>query len=179
MAEKQIGAFSHPKPATALPATPGAQLAEPPSHARGWFGNEQTRNRVLFAIFVAFLVLYPVIDRGLGIGRMGSMNPILVFMLLALGLNIVVGFAGLLDLGYAAFFAIGGYAVAFMTAPQSPLVQRGIVVDFWPAMAISFVVAGIAGLILGAPTLRLRGDYLAIVTLAFGEIVPQAIRHLE
>src|SRR4051812_24470644 len=108
MAEKQLAAVSQPEAATVLPATPGAQPAEQPSQARGWFGNEQTRNRVLFAIFVAFLVLYPVIDRGLGIGRMGSMNPILIFMLLALGLNIVVGFAGLLDLGYAAFFAIGG-----------------------------------------------------------------------
>jgi branched-chain amino acid transport system permease protein len=134
---------------------------------------------VLFAIFVAFLLLYPLIDRGLGIGRMGSMNPILVFTLLALGLNIVVGFAGLLDLGYAAFFAIGGYTVAFLTAPQSPLVQHGIVVDYWLTLPISFVVAAIFGLILGAPTLRLRGDYLAIVTLAFGEIVPQAIRNLE
>jgi branched-chain amino acid transport system permease protein len=110
---------------------------------------------------------------------MGIMNPILIFTLLALGLNIVVGFAGLLDLGYAAFFAIGGYTVAFMTAPQSPLVQRGIVVDYWLSLPISFVVAAIFGLILGAPTLRLRGDYLAIVTLAFGEIVPQAIRNLE
>src|SRR6185369_3524245 len=98
MAEKQIATVSEPEAGKLLPATPGAQPVEPPSPARGWSRlNEQTVNRVLFAIFVAFLVLYPVIDRGLGIGRMGSMNPILVFMLLALGLNIVVGFAGLLD----------------------------------------------------------------------------------
>jgi branched-chain amino acid transport system permease protein len=133
----------------------------------------------MFAIFVAFVALYPLIDMLFGFGRMGSMNPILVFTLLALGLNIVVGFAGLLDLGYAAFFAIGGYTVAFLTAPQSPLVQAGYVANFWAALLISFVVAAIFGLILGAPTLRLRGDYLAIVTLAFGEIVPQAIRNLE
>src|SRR5215217_9292191 len=164
-------------PSRSLSAAPAMQ--SPPA-ARGWSSiEEHTRNRILFAIFVAFLLLYPLIDRGLGIGRMGSMNPILIFTLLALGLNIVVGFAGLLDLGYAAFFAIGGYTVAFMTAPQSPLVQRGVVVDYWLALPISFVVAAVFGLILGAPTLRLRGDYLAIVTLAFGEIVPQAIRNLE
>jgi branched-chain amino acid transport system permease protein len=167
---------------TVAPAGPrlGAHPIVPPRRAGGWFRlDDQTKNRVLFAVFVAFLLLYPLIDRGLGIGRMGSMNPILIFTLLALGLNIVVGFAGLLDLGYAAFFAIGGYTVAFLTAPQSPLVQRGVVVDYWLALPISFVVAAIFGLILGAPTLRLRGDYLAIVTLAFGEIVPQAIRNLE
>jgi branched-chain amino acid transport system permease protein len=158
----------------------GAPRAVARPRARGWAGlDEHTRNRVLFAVFVAFLLLYPLIDRALGFGRMGSMNPILIFTLLALGLNIVVGFAGLLDLGYAAFFAIGGYTVAFLTAPQSPLVQAGYVADYWVALPIAFVVAAIFGLILGAPTLRLRGDYLAIVTLAFGEIVPQAIRNLE
>jgi branched-chain amino acid transport system permease protein len=158
----------------------GADPVVLPRRSLGWSRLDvHTRNRILFATFAAFLLLYPLIDRALGIGRMGSMNPILIFTLLALGLNIVVGFAGLLDLGYAAFFAIGGYTVAFMTAPQSPLVQRGIVIDFWPSLAIAFVVAAIFGLILGAPTLRLRGDYLAIVTLAFGEIVPQAIRNLE
>jgi branched-chain amino acid transport system permease protein len=170
------------QPETIAPAGPrmGAHPIVPPQRSGGWAGlDEHTRNRVMFAVFVAFLLLYPLIDRGLGIGRMGSMNPILIFTLLALGLNIVVGFAGLLDLGYAAFFAIGGYTVAFLTAPQSPLVQRGVVVDYWLALPISFVVAAIFGLILGAPTLRLRGDYLAIVTLAFGEIVPQAIRNLE
>src|SRR5918998_2299798 len=160
--------------------TPATYAARPKRLALPWDGiDEHTRNRALFGIFVAFIMLYPLIDRALGIGRMGSMNPILIFTLLALGLNIVVGMAGLLDLGYAAFFAIGGYTVAFLTAPQSPLVQRGVVVDYWLALPIAFVVAAIFGLILGAPTLRLRGDYLAIVTLAFGEIVPQAIRNLE
>ena len=147
---------------TALPAAPSRGLAGLDAH---------TKNRLFFGIFVAFLVLYPVLDQALGIGRMGSMNPILIFTLLALGLNIVVGFAGLLDLGYAAFFAIGGYTVAFLTAPQSPLVQRGFEADYWVALPIAFVVAAIFGVILGAPTLRLRGDYLAIVTLAFGEII--------
>ena len=157
-------------PANAVPTTTARRRTGLDTH---------TRNQVLFGLFVAFLVLYPVIDRTFGFARLGSMNPILIYMLLALGLNIVVGFAGLLDLGYAAFFAIGGYTVAFLTAPQSPLVQHGIETGFWVGLAIAFVVAAIFGVILGAPTLRLRGDYLAIVTLAFGEIVPQVIRNLE
>jgi branched-chain amino acid transport system permease protein len=178
MADEPVATTRAPEAVASTASTRSA--AAPPARARGWAGlDEQTRSRTLFAVFVAFLLLYPLIDRGLGFQRMGSMNPILIFMLLALGLNIVVGFAGLLDLGYAAFFAIGGYTVAFLTAPQSPLVQRGYVADYWVALPISFVVAAIFGLILGAPTLRLRGDYLAIVTLAFGEIVPQAIRNLE
>src|SRR5205085_198903 len=128
--------------------------------------------------FIIFLALYPVLDKGLGWGKMGAFPTILIYTVLALGLNIVVGFAGLLDLGYAAFFAIGGYTAAFLTSPQSPLF--GIFqTNFYVAMALSFLVAATFGIILGAPTLRLRGDYLAIVTLAFGEIVPRAFLNLE
>ncbi|TME09960.1 MAG: branched-chain amino acid ABC transporter permease, partial [Chloroflexi bacterium] len=90
-----------------------------------------------------------------------------VFILLALGLNIVVGLAGLLDLGYAAFFAIGSYAYAFGASPFT-----GLHVPFWPMLIVGALVAATFGILLGAPTLRLRGDYLAIVTLGFGEIVP-------
>ena len=90
-----------------------------------------------------------------------------VFVLLALGLNVVVGLAGLLDLGYAAFFAIGSYTYAFAASPFS-----GNDFSFWPMLLIGAVVAAVFGVLLGAPTLRLRGDYLAIVTLGFGEIVP-------
>src|SRR5437868_5138180 len=104
------------------------------------------------------------------------MIPVLIFTLLALGLNIVVGYAGLLDLGYAAFFAIGAYTAAFLTSPQSPLPFR---TDFWIALLASWAVAALFGVVLGAPTLRLRGDYLAIVTLAFGEIVPRVFLNLE
>jgi branched-chain amino acid transport system permease protein len=93
-----------------------------------------------------------------------------------MGLNVVVGYAGLLDLGYVAFFVIGAYGNAFITSPNSWFVQKGWIPEFlqsfWPAMALSWVLAAIFGVILGAPTLRLRGDYLAIVTLGFGEIVP-------
>ena len=90
-----------------------------------------------------------------------------VFVLLALGLNIVVGLAGLLDLGYAAFFAIGSYAYAYGASPFS-----GLHIPFWPMLLVGAIVAATFGILLGAPTLRLRGDYLAIVTLGFGEIVP-------
>jgi branched-chain amino acid transport system permease protein len=90
-----------------------------------------------------------------------------VFVLLALGLNIVVGLSGLLDLGYAAFFAIGSYAYAFGASPFS-----GIHIPFWLMLLVGAAIAAVFGVLLGAPTLRLRGDYLAIVTLGFGEIVP-------
>ncbi len=96
------------------------------------------------------------------------------FVLLALGLNIVVGFAGLLDLGYAAFFAIGSYAFAMLASPQF-----GIHIPFWIMLFVASAIAAIFGILLGAPTLRLRGDYLAIVTLGFGEIVPQTFLNLS
>ena len=90
-----------------------------------------------------------------------------IYAMLAMGLNIVIGFAGLLDLGYAAFFALGGYTYAFVAAPYT-----GVHLPFWPMLLAGGVVGAIFGILLGAPTLRLRGDYLAIVTLGFGEIVP-------
>jgi ABC-type branched-subunit amino acid transport system permease subunit len=90
-----------------------------------------------------------------------------VWILLAIGLNVVVGLAGLLDLGYAAFFAIGAYAYAYGASPFA-----GTHFPFWPLLLFGAAVAAVFGLLLGAPTLRLRGDYLAIVTLGFGEIVP-------
>jgi ABC-type branched-subunit amino acid transport system permease subunit len=90
-----------------------------------------------------------------------------VFVLLAIGLNIVVGLAGLLDLGYAAFFAIGAYTYAYGSSPFS-----GVHAPFILMLLLGALVAATFGVLLGAPTLRLRGDYLAIVTLGFGEIVP-------
>ena len=105
-----------------------------------------------------------------------------VFVLLALGLNLVVGVAGLLDLGYAAFFAIGAYTYAYVASPFGnsiigiPIVETlggdGAGYLFWPMLIVGALVAATFGILLGAPTLRLRGDYLAIVTLGFGEIVP-------
>ncbi len=97
-----------------------------------------------------------------------------VFMLLALGLNIVIGMAGLLDLGYAAFFAFGAYLYAFGASPFTHLH-----LPFLLLLILGAAVAAVFGILLGAPTLRLRGDYLAIVTLGFGEIVPILFLNLE
>ena len=134
------------------------------------------RDIFLFAGILIFLFVFPFIDRALGLQLMGALLPIGIYALLAMGLNIVVGYAGLLDLGYAAFFAIGAYTVGFLTSPGSVFVRNGWIPpffqQFWPALVVAFIVAAIFGVLLGAPTLRLRGDYLAIVTLGFGEIVP-------
>jgi branched-chain amino acid transport system permease protein len=113
-----------------------------------------------------------------------------VYVMLALGLNIVVGYAGLLDLGYVAFFALGAYTVAwfasdkfsevdFRVATTAPHGVPGIHINVWIVLLFAAVVAGIAGVIIGWPTLRLRGDYLAIVTLGFGEIIPDVFRNAE
>ena len=99
-----------------------------------------------------------------------------VFVLLALGLNIVVGLSGLLDLGYAAFFAIGAYVMAYAGSPFGAEAGGNV---FWPMLLVGAAVAAVFGILLGAPTLRLRGDYLAIVTLGFGEIVPIGHPQLE
>src|SRR5690242_6901305 len=97
---------------------------------------------------------------------MGVMTRICLYSMLALGLNVVVGFAGLLDIGYVAFFGIGSYVYAFLASPHF-----GLHLPFIPVMAIVTIASAVSGILIGAPTLRLRGDYLAIVTLGFGEIV--------
>jgi ABC-type branched-subunit amino acid transport system permease subunit len=123
---------------------------------------------VIVASVLPLIVLVPPLStfqtEGLWIDGFANAG---VFILLAMGLNVVVGLAGLLDLGYAAFFAIGSYVYAFGASPFSHLS-----IPFWPLLLAGAVVAATLGLLLGAPTLRLRGDYLAIVTLGFGEIVP-------
>ncbi len=122
------------------------------------------------AIVVA-VALVPLVDRNAA--HIDFLVDAGIFMLLALGLNVVVGFAGLLDLGYAAFFAIGSYAYAMLASPHF-----GLHVPFWVMLFLGAAIAGTFGILLGAPTLRLRGDYLAIVTLGFGEIVPQTFLNL-
>jgi branched-chain amino acid transport system permease protein len=97
--------------------------------------------------------------------------PIGAYVLLAIGLNVVVGQAGLLDLGYVAFFAIGAYALAIFATNHGW--------DFWEVLPVGIIIAAAAGVILGAPTLRLRGDYLAIVTLGFGEIIRITANNLD
>ena len=103
---------------------------------------------------------------------MGVITRICLYALLALGLNIVVGFAGLLDLGYVAFFGIGSYIYAFLASPHF-----GIHLPFVVILPIIVAATAVSGILIGAPTLRLRGDYLAIVTLAFGEIVPRVFEN--
>jgi len=121
---------------------------------------------------VALFLLFPLMDRN--IGHISAVADAGYFLLLVFGLNIVVGFAGLLDLGYAAFFAIGAYTYAMVASTQFNLHF-----NFWPMLILSACVAALFGVILGFPTLRLRGDYLAIVTLGFGEIVPQVFLNLD
>ncbi len=156
------------------------------SRADQWVRERKADDRqrlIKVLIGAAVIALYPIVDRAFGFDLIGSWIPILIFVILAMGLNIVVGYAGLLDLGYVAFFVIGAYANAFMTSPSSWFVINGWIPEFlqlfWPAMAVSWIVAAIFGVLLGAPTLRLRGDYLAIVTLGFGEIVPDFFTNAE
>ena len=94
-----------------------------------------------------------------------------IYALLALGLNVVIGYAGMLDLGYIAFFAIGAYATAYFASKTAISAHSPFILNPFFVFPIAFVIAAVAGVILGAPTLRLRGDYLAIVTLGFGEII--------
>jgi len=118
-----------------------------------------------------FLVLFPLVaSPRFG----GQIKDILIFCILALGLNVVVGYTGLLQLGIAAFFGIGAYITGILTVTQFPFQW-----NFWPAMIAAMVGSGLAGILLAAPTLRLRGDYLAIVTLGFGEVIKFAIKNLE
>jgi branched-chain amino acid transport system permease protein len=146
--------------------------------ARGWYSRQTPVVRgVLAVVFagLAFLLPYvgevPLIGPQIvtqGIDWPSALFNISYYVLLALGLNVVVGFAGLLDLGYVGFFAVGAYTTALLSSPDSVLkTQWG-----WLAtVPIALAVAMLSGLILGWPTLRLRGDYLAIVTLGFAEII--------
>jgi len=133
--------------------------------------SERTK-RVLLAALGIVLLAFPYLDRNNA--HVDFMTNAGAFILLALGLNIVVGFAGLLDLGYAAFFAIGSYSYAMLASGQF-----NIHIPFWVMLFVASAIAAIFGILLGAPTLRLRGDYLAIVPLGFGEIVPQTFLNLS
>jgi branched-chain amino acid transport system permease protein len=120
----------------------------------------------------------------------GSMVVMLVFTMMALGLNVVVGYAGLLDLGYVAFYAAGAYVAGWLASLQFDDVTfhlgstvsddlPGIHISMWMVLAIAGVFTTVVGIFIGLPTLRLRGDYLAIVTLGFGEIIPQVVRNAD
>jgi branched-chain amino acid transport system permease protein len=120
----------------------------------------------LIGIGILMLIILPMLVGGI-------VNELLInvalFILMGLGLNIVVGLAGLLDLGYVAFFAVGAYGMAVLTSPLSPTLAPAL--NWWVALPIVMVFAAIAGVLVGTPVIRMRGDYLAIVTLGFGEIV--------
>lgn len=131
---------------------------------------EQQWRMVLLAILIA---VFPFVDKLTALRWTSQIIFALIFVILGLGLNIVVGYAGLLDLGYAAFFAIGAYTTGILSSPQ-----HGIFMNFWLVIWIAAAMAAVWGFILGAPTLPLRGDYLAIVTLGFGEIVPVLFKNL-
>ena len=158
------------------------------------------RRQLGLAALIVFILAFPFVhDNDADIDSMANASA---YATLALGLNIVVGFAGLLDLGYAAFFAIGAYTYGILSSYQlmppwgafwEPLQTLGLVarmpgesggadvvhftLSFWLALPFSAAVAALFGVVFGAPTLRLKGDYLAIVTLGFGEIVPIVVRN--
>lgn len=129
-----------------------------PSERRRW---------AIISIAASAVILYliPIV-----MGRLMSeiLDLVGIFLLMALGLNIVVGFAGLLDLGYVAFFAVGAYGTAVLTSPDSPALNPELL--FWAALPFVVLAAAFSGVLVGTPVLRMRGDYLAIVTLGFGEI---------
>jgi branched-chain amino acid transport system permease protein len=125
------------------------------------------------ALVAAVLIALPFALSYAGTAWVRIANFAVLYVLLALGLNIVVGFAGLLDLGYIAFYAVGAYAYALLASPHF-----GLHLPFWIILPIGAALAALFGVMLGAPTLKLRGDYLAIVTLGFGEIVRICLNNL-
>ena len=125
---------------------------------------------VALAVFALLPLVVPALGGALG----GQVTTLFIYCILALGLNVMVGYTGLLHLGIAAFFGIGAYVLAILTVPMFPF-QIG----FLAAAVVSVLLTAGVGLALGGPTLRLRGDYLAIVTLGFGEVVKVTLRNLE
>jgi branched-chain amino acid transport system permease protein len=150
------------------------------------FVNRQNKY-VVYALATLALVILPLLLQYAGNFWVRIADIALLYVLLALGLNIVVGYAGLLDLGYVAFFAIGAYMYGLMASPHLsenfPWFQRmfpdGLHTSVWFVIPLAAGLAGMFGILLGAPTLKLRGDYLAIVTLGFGEIIRVFLNNLD
>ena len=147
----------------------------------------QNNKLVVFLIAAIALMALPLIAQQFGNGPVRIMALALLYVLLALGLNIVVGYAGLLDLGYVAFYAVGAYMYGLMASPHlsdtfegfQSLFPNGLHTPIWLVIPAAALLAATAGAVLGAPTLKLRGDYLAIVTLGFGEIIRVFLNNLE
>jgi branched-chain amino acid transport system permease protein len=134
-----------------------------------WNGLPRSQKRTLtWTSLVVAVVILLALPQVLGIFFSDVLTTVGLYILMGLGLNIVVGFAGLLDLGYVAFFAIGAYTMGVLTSPEVPFQLN---LAFWVALPIALAGALIAGIFLGIPVLKIRGDYLAIVTLGFGEII--------
>jgi len=135
---------------------------------------------------LAALLMLPLVLQPFGANWVRIADTALVYVMMALGLNIVVGYAGLLDLGYVAFYAVGAYLVALLTSSHltdnfawiASIFPAGLDTPWWVTFPVAAVLAACFGVLLGAPTLKLRGDYLAIVTLSFGEIVRILINNL-
>jgi len=146
------------------------------------------KNRlVVFALAGIGLLLVPIVFQQFGNAWVRIVDVALLYVLLALGLNIVVGYAGLLDLGYVAFYAVGAYMMGLLASPHltetfpafKAMFPNGLHTPIWLVIPLGALLAGMAGALLGAPTLKLRGDYLAIVTLGFGEIIRVFINNLD
>ena len=142
---------------------------------------------IVFLIAAVALMVLPLIAQSAGNFWVRMLDFALLYVLLALGLNIVVGYAGLLDLGYVAFYAVGAYMFGLLASPHlaenfalfKATFPNGLHTPIWLVIPLGAGLAGLAGMLLGAPTLKLRGDYLAIVTLGFGEIVRVFMNNLD
>ena len=147
---------------------------------------QQNKTLQYLAIGAALLVL-PLILQFFGNAWVRIADIALLYVMLALGLNIVVGYAGLLDLGYVAFFAVGAYMYGLLASPHlldtfpalAVYFPNGLHMPLWVIVPLGAALAGLFGMLLGAPTLKLRGDYLAIVTLGFGEIIRVFLNNLD
>lgn len=148
---------------------------------------QKTQKITAFLVAAACLLVLPLFLQNFGNAWVRIADMALLYVLLALGLNIVVGYAGLLDLGYVAFYAIGAYMFGLSASPHlleafpamASLFPQGLHTPLWMVLPLAAVLAGFFGVLLGAPTLRLRGDYLAIVTLGFGEIIRVFLNNLD
>jgi branched-chain amino acid transport system permease protein len=140
-----------------------------------------------YVLWAICLLLLPLLLQSVGNAWVRIADMALLYVLLALGLNIVVGYAGLLDLGFVAFFAVGAYMFGLLASPHltdtfpwiAAMFPNGLHTPLWAVIPIGAGLAGLFGVLLGAPTLKLRGDYLAIVTLGFGEIIRVFMNNLD
>jgi branched-chain amino acid transport system permease protein len=166
---------------------------------RQWRRPPRARTMLPFLALLALAALYPLYVNSLptnvpfilNFPSVGSAVIVIVFVMMAVGLNVVVGYAGLLDLGYVAFYAVGAYTAGWLASGHFQQVRfhfgsvgiskeaNGIHINIWIVLIVAAILTAIAGILIGLPTLRLRGDYLAIVTLGFGEIIPIFVRNSD